>query len=934
MQKRKRSAISLLLALMMLLAPAVPAFADAGFAPAAFDPDAYDPYGYGPAPYYLQDFILTGDGGTPVAVPYRAYYVGDYGHSGSDQDLRAPLLPAYNMDWTPAGQWDLSEIYHQFEVRDEHYVSAGGLSPLTSADALDCTSGRQSFEIYTTMDALAAQFDVTPYLPRLAYDGDAITGLRLSSSMKRNEAWEINAAIDDGTVGGPGAMPPFVWPEYVEPSSMYWLDVQLATKAAVLAGTSAGTELQLAIVDSSGAAASVQEITGDTVYTPFPGIIFKPGEYSLELYYLVELGGGVEPMRVEAGTLAKFEVEDYGDFKTFSINGVDGVISRDGDYVDDWYYGGTSSIRVDLPSGSAITALKPEFTLADGAVATWEDWVTTNPAVEVSGVSEHDFTNVAYYNVESKLGIRSVRVEVSTIEQYNLTGELKYLDDDGVLTYVPAGAEFDLYNCYNEKIGTITAIGLGRFECRDFAYSNRLAELGFLIGGNIAYGSPIEAVNGKVLQGGRCLIYPDQYAEITLGKTHNGGYVFRGRAVDDSNNPVEGAVANWDGVNWATSGALGGFQFDFDNHWGWESYGFMLKKEGYQSGGFNVSPLSSESVRSMIQNGYIDLGDIKLKKLPDTSTGADISVYASPSYTQRGKNIEVALKYDSDVAVTGAEIKATVPDGVEILDGTQTAGTVNGNSLTLTSDLAAYEDHKLIFWIRAGEAFTDEYFNIEAELRNGSALLDRGAALVLLSEISIDAPAEIGIDAGNSKPFNIMGETVALEGYTIEISATDLAGVPHMLKNGESASPTYMPIIGIDAAFRGPWYRVNDVSIENVGTSGGAFILTAVLKDKDGVPVEKASRVILVSENPLTLKSIFLDKGNGQVWAVTPVSNSSYVAASVFVNSNYSGRYDLQIVTDWENISDLQSARYILKTNLGTYTQSVATAAGITELAA
>ena len=77
----------------------------------------------------------------------------------------------------------------------------------------------------------------------------------------------------------------------------------------------------------------------------------------------------------------------YPEFKTFTINGVAGVLTR-----NEYNYNKMTMI-VALPVGTDVTALIPEFTLSEGQN------VTVSGVEQTSAVSALDFTNTVNFEL-------------------------------------------------------------------------------------------------------------------------------------------------------------------------------------------------------------------------------------------------------------------------------------------------------------------------------------------------------------------------------------------------------------------------------------------------------------------------------------------------------------------------------------------------------
>ncbi|MDR1134921.1 MAG: S-layer homology domain-containing protein [Clostridiales Family XIII bacterium] len=896
--------------------------------------------------HYIRSMKIAGEGGMPSVVAHpddMYYFYEDYSYGR----WLAPLIPAYNMDWTKADGWNLSKLYHQFTMyNDAHYLSAGGVR-LSSGDTLDYTSGSREIYAYDSENNPLARGSISAYFPKLAYDKEAVKYVQLIDvQYEYNNNSEIGGgagglrpfaedvpapsnSVGDytpdlpapgggGTPGGSGAGGEVsdpddtgvynIWPKYVEPAHRYkQFLIGLTSTPGAVVGSYGQWGWGVKILDSRGIMVygeGLQEYQTE-VYLP-TYYYYEPGEYSVvfEYYEFEEYDErDIRYTRIDAKTILKFIVEDYSDFKSFSINGVDGVIKRDG----------SSRVEISLPEGTDLTKLKPEFTVADGST------VKIGDKIQKSGETDNDFTGrTAYYTIESARGSRTVEVVVSLTKKYNLIGEIKYADPGRGADFQPLPNErFYLFDYSSrEIIGEIRTDDYGIFQA-EIEYADKFAKNGFLLGVSKNYGRPVDTDKGVLINDVMCLIYPNVYTKVIYGKSLGKSYTFRGRVQDEEGVALVGAAVSWDGVNWANSGSLGGFEFDFDNHWQWDSYGFTVSLPGYQSGYFSIRPASDESTLALLQNSYIDLGIIKLKKLPEAAN-ANISVYVSPYHTQRGKPVEVSLKYKSDVDAAGARITASVPEGVKIVGDSLTDddATISENSVRLTKNLAAGQEYKLGFWIYADESFKGNYFTVDAELSGNSGLVALGSGSISLSDITIDLPAEVGIDGGNSKPFTIKGEASAIDGYTIDIVVTDAQG-----KTYETTAATR----GIPAADDGPWYRVNDVVIKDLGTKSGVFLVKAYLKDRDKATVSEAAKVVFVRENALELKDIHLFTDNADIHAAQPISNSSYVAASIFVNNDFSGRYNLNIDTYWNKMHDLDlnvpgtSIKYIMQTNLGVF---------------
>jgi hypothetical protein len=604
--------------------------------------------------------------------------------------------------------------------------------------------------------------------------------------------------------------------------------------------------------------------------------------------------------------MAKFKVDNYSDFIKYSINGTEGTIYHQ--------YG---LVNVVLPSSSAISAVKPVFEVEEGATVYRDDYEAGGYIIQQSGESVVDFTNnsYAYYRIDSSKGSRYVTVAVAQERLYQLSGSVSIYEGDELLQ--AKDKALNIYGYNGDKVATVTTDAFGNFTAA-ILYSNREAGSGFYIQSTQEFGGKyykvVEAAGGNI-SGNRCLIYPDKDVKLIFAEALSAGdgfYQFRGKVVDGvTGDPLSGVEFHWDGVDWGSpSGTDGSFLFDFDDNWHWSSYGFYAHKAGYTSANFTVQP----STISMKLRGYIDLGTIKMMPVANNNpvTG---SLTAVPNYTRRGNVVEITVNYmNRSLAQPNGELRVNIPAGVHVVDGSfinslpnSTPDITDEGNIKLIGNMPQGVQQKLKFWVEAESGLADSYFNIDAEIASqGSGTYSIGSAFVAVSDITVEVPPEVGVEGADSALFTVKGETSALPGYKINIKVVNL-------DTGDSVVEE-----NIDVPLTARWYS-KDVRIPGAANNEGAYLVVSSLKDTSGVIIADDSKILSVKATALRLRNIHLTTPRIEVFAKTPVTNSSYVPASIFVNSSdYAIREGIELETQWADISNITSAAFTTSTQYGT----------------
>ena len=283
------------------------------------------------------------------------------------------------------------------------------------------------------------------------------------------------------------------------------------------------------------------------------------------------------------------------------------------------------------------------------------------------------------------------------------------------------------------------------------------------------------------------------------------------------------------------------------------------------------------------------------------------SVAVSETQTQRGKNVEVVVNYtnDSDEDIEAA-LWVTLPDGVNFVPGSMSRpAVVNGNTLTFPQFMEKGKTYSLKFWVAASAGYDKEYFTITAEIAEGSEKYYISDETVALNYITIEIPDEVSIVGDNSGHFTISGEAMALEGCYISVDARDTnGGIVQTVPNIDRVAPPTKSL----------WYKVEGVALQGVELYK-TYMVTAYLKNGDGDVLSQASKNIRIVEYVPTITGITLTYSGNRITASKPVTNSSFVSASIYVGTSLKNLSPLKITTDLINTLDVVSARYTLYTN-------------------
>ncbi|MDR3294306.1 MAG: dockerin type I domain-containing protein [Clostridiales Family XIII bacterium] len=397
------------------------------------------------------------------------------------------------------------------------------------------------------------------------------------------------------------------------------------------------------------------------------------------------------------------------------------------------------------------------------------------------------------------------------------------------------------------------------------------------------------------------------------GQDYTNGYRIAGHVLDSGGNPVAGASISY--LNeLAASGTDGSFSFLIDADWlKYHSPSFSVSKDGYQSGSFYADTISPSSVFSMLQNGYIDVGDIRLWATATDSPFTLGSVSVWKQMAQRGESVQVTVSYGSDQDISDAVLTVKLPAGASFVSGSASnpAAVADGNALTLDEPIQAGSSKTLLFWVRANEDYAGKDFTVEAFAgpANEPGRWRIGGGVVILTGMTLSVPTELSLDDnGDALPFTLRVDAPTLDGYTMRITLADPDGEPADLnKTAAQLSPT--------GAFG--YYQLSGIRILDAAGNPGIYTVTASLIAPDGETADSAEAEIYIASNAVATTALRTWSSYFDLSAPRPVTESSYVAACLYADTGNRNRDPVYVRVEADGVGDVTDARFVAISTAG-----------------
>ena len=463
-----------------------------------------------------------------------------------------------------------------------------------------------------------------------------------------------------------------------------------------------------------------------------------------------------------------------------------------------------------------------------------------------------------------------------------------------------------IYDAGKQKIGDVMIGGDGYFA---FVLPEALAYDVVYIGRNTQIGALLNASkDGFYSEDYYPLYVNESAANNTVHFIYLDGLYIVGNVMDNATkNPVPSANIRYNSMfDMGHTNAYGRFDIKYSSQWVDKPSNFTVVHDNYQRANFTIDK-AADLIEAIMRDGLIDVPTVFLNPVESSESFTGM-MSASASDTQRSKPVEITVIYtNTSSSSMDADLLVTLSDGVEFVPGSasKVEAVIAGNVLSFSQDDMAVDSTRSIrFWVVAPEDYEEGYFTVNAKV-NGMeiAMLD-----ILLNDITVDVPHEIGISGSNSAAFTITGQAMSVADSYILVTVTDSQG------NTVATSPSEISIVpGKSMSFKS-----DDVYLINVQV-GEVYTVSAVLKDSEENVLATAAKNTKVVDKAVRITKVEINYGHGAVDLEPQGVNSGFVSANMFVDASLYNSTDLTIKTTLENISDIKSMYYSVHTNFGIY---------------
>ncbi|MDR1322682.1 MAG: cell wall-binding repeat-containing protein [Gracilibacteraceae bacterium] len=510
-----------------------------------------------------------------------------------------------------------------------------------------------------------------------------------------------------------------------------------------------------------------------------------------------------------------------------------------------------------------------------------------------------------YFNilVKDAAGNTAVYTQISAATTTFVAAGTVYIYNNGTPS-LNVGARVSVYNANNYLVGQAVTDASGRYSI-NVPVSLQTSTYRITASSNFYPG-----MSDRLLNAAGTGIESSNRLDISVADLGNANLYFvrpltiRGSVKDaQSNAPIADAtVSSWDSVRTTATGdfeaqssvCAAGSQYMGVSAWADGYY------SNYRNGSFSIAITD-------LKNGYVNIGDVLLEKIPVAGIYSGSTFTVTPSYAGSGELSTAALKFKSSQNRSGETITFSVDNAAQIRVGsasdiviTRNGAKIRPNTLTtssdgfsVTMDITPGADYQITFGVKAPD-YPQTYYQTTAKI--GVTVIDM--PIVMLNKISLTVPPEV--KAGES--FLLYGNVVSHVSDTVRLQITNLVTQAVVFDDSLTLGAT-----------TGYYYKFNVSGLEAGEYSAKASFPTG------GGTVE-AESVFTVTETPLLLTEINLRDDFNAKSLIGPKAGE-YLTFTGWVDGMLQSMDDrhLRAAAALNDVSGVDSARFIVKTSRGEF---------------